>query len=114
LGLHEGGINDLENLFQRLCAKPLEHSLPESVARFATWIADNDAVIAGKLIAAIQTEQSLAIVHAARVECNRLISCIRNPAMNLIGSHQIVLPFGTITVHVRKPNFAEKCRKFFS
>jgi hypothetical protein len=113
LGVHEGAIRDLQKLFERLCQKPSEHRLPESVAMFAAWVADNDAIIAGKLIAALETKRSVAIVKAARVECARLIACIRNPSVNLIGSHEIVLPYGTIVLDVRKPNVIERLKQLF-
>src|SRR5207248_2834129 len=102
------------NLFQRLCDKPAEHTLPPSVTRFAQWVADSDAVLARRLLAALETADSLQIVKAARHEIDRLIHAVRVLSQNVTGTHKVALPYGTITFYIRKPTFFEKLFKSLS
>ena len=113
IGYSEGAIQQLESLLERLCAKPSEHTLPDSVIQFVAWIAENDAVISRRLMAAIETEQSLIIARAARVEISRLIAAVRSLDQSMTGSHSVEMPYGRVTLNVRKPNFFEKLKKFF-
>jgi hypothetical protein len=114
LGFKEGAFREIEDLFQRLCQKPFEHRWPDSLTKFASWICDEDAEAAKKIIAAIESEHSLLIVKAARVECNRLIQALTNLDSSFAGSHTIELPYGTICLHIRKPNLFEKIKKLLT
>jgi hypothetical protein len=113
IGYSEGAIQQLESLLERLCAKPSEHTLPDSVVQFVAWIAENDAVISRRLMAAIETEQSLIIAKAARVEISRLVAAVRSLDQSITGSHSIEMPYGRVTLNVRKPTFFEKVKQFF-
>ena len=113
IGHSEGRIAQIDSLFKRLCSKPLEHALPESVTRFAAWISENDATISRKLMAAIETEESLLIVNAARAEISRLVEAIRHMDQRVTGTHTVCLPYGKITILVRTPSVLEKMKRFF-
>lgn len=114
IGHAEGAIGDVEQLFYRLCLKPSEHVLPESVSQFAMWVSHQDAVMARKLTAAIETEESLMIVKVARLELDRLVTALRSFNQNISGTHYINLPYGSISLHVRKPTVFEKIGKLFA
>lgn len=113
IGCSEESISQIEPLFNRLCSKPLEHKLPESVTKFVAWVSDNDSITSRKLMAAIETENSLAVVKSARVEISRLINAIRDADQRIHGQHEIGLPYGSITISVRFPNTLEKIKRFF-
>jgi hypothetical protein len=112
LGYKEGAFREIEQLFERLCQKPLEHTWPRSLLQFASWLCDENAESAKRIIAAIETEHSLVIVKAARLECRRLLQALHDLDSAFAGTHTIQLPYGTISLHIRKPNLFEKIRKF--
>jgi hypothetical protein len=50
----------------------------DSLIKFASWLCEDDAAAAKKLIASIEADHSLLIVKAARVECNRLLQALND------------------------------------
>ena len=79
LGYSEGAFSEIERLFERLCQKPFEHKWPDSLLQFAKWLCDDDSEAAKRIIAAIEAENSLMIVKAARLECNTNAQRIKCP-----------------------------------
>jgi hypothetical protein len=114
LGYSEGAFSEIEKLFKRLCEKPFEHKWPDSLIQFANWLCDDDSVAAKRIIAAIETENSLMIVNAARLECNRLLQALHKLDSAYAGTHRMELPYGTISLRIRKPNLFEKIKQFLS
>jgi hypothetical protein len=112
LGINENAMHQMEGLFERLCKKPLEHKWPDQVLKFVGWICDNDSIAAKSLQTGIEAEKSILIVQAARHECARLMQCIKS-LDSAIGTHRVDLPYGTISLHVRKPTFIEKIKQIF-
>lgn len=98
----------------RLCKKPDTHTLPKYVQEKIDWVCDNDSAVARKIMAAIETDYSMAIAAAGSAEVENLVSRIQSLDMSAEGTHTITFPYGVITVYVRKPNFFEKITKFFS
>lgn len=114
IGIHEGAFQEIEKLYVRLCQKPLEHEWPDKVKRFVSWICDEDSSAAKALITAIETQLSILTVKAARVEIDRLAMAVKNIETAHSGNHTIRLPYGTISICIRKPTFVEKLKKLFN
>jgi hypothetical protein len=114
LGHSEGVIVQLNELSKRLCLKPSLHTLSPRAQSVLEWASDNDAQIARRLMVALETQESIAISAASEAELKTLLRAIREMNQSTVGTHQIELPYGTITVTVRHPSFLEKLGKFFS
>ena len=114
IGIHEGAFQEVEKLYVRLCQKPLEHEWPDKVKRFVSWICDEDTSAAKTLITAIETQLSILTVKAARVEIDRLTAAVQNIETAHSGNHTIKLPYGTISICIRKPTIFEKIKKLFT
>lgn len=114
LGYKEGAFTEIENLFERLCQKPFEHKWPDTLIQFASWLCDNDSEAAKRILTAIDADSSLEIVKVARIECNRLLQALHNLDSAFAGTHRIELPYGTISLHIRKPTLFEKIKKILS
>jgi len=102
------------DLAQRLCNKPGTHTLPTYVQTKIAWVCDNDSTVARRIMAAIETEDSVAIASAGVAEVENLVRRIQSLDMSAEGTHTMRLPYGLITVYVRKPNLFEKIGKLFS
>ena len=114
LGIKEGALLEIEQLFERLCHKPFEHEWPDTLTTFANWLCEDDATAANKLIAAIDAERSLLIVEAAKAECKRLVEALRNLDAAVSGTHKIELPYGTISLHIRQATVFENFKKYLT
>lgn len=98
----------------RLCNKPDTHTLPTYVQEKIAWVCDNDSAVARKIMAAIETDYSMAIAAAGRAEVENLVLRIQSLDMSAEGTHTIIFPYGVISVYVRKPNLFEKIGRIFS
>ena len=114
LGINENGLRELDDYILKFCNKPFEHEWPEDIFTFVGWICDDDAVAAKKLTVAIETESTLMTARYAKEECHRLLVSIKNLESAVMGNHRIELPYGTITLYVRKPSLMEKVKHFFA
>jgi hypothetical protein len=101
-------------LATRLCNKPSLFQLPVHVQSRITWVCDNDSIVARKLMAAIETEESISIARAGQEDVARLIQRLSSTEAAVEGVHTLIFPYGRINVHVRKPNLFEKIGKLFS
>jgi hypothetical protein len=112
---HSTGFREqVTDLALRLCNKPDTHTLPSYVQEKIAWVCDNDSTVARSIMAAIEKEFSFAIAAAGRTEVENLVNRIQGLDVSAEGTHTIRLPYGVITVYVRKPNLFEKIGKFFS
>ena len=113
-GHQEDFQTKIADLATSLCNAPDQAQLPPHVQSKISWVCDNDSVVARKIMAAIETEQSVAIAQTGILEAQNLVQKLRGMDASTQGTHTIVLPYGRISVHVRRPTFSEKIRKFFS
>ena len=114
LGVNEAGLQELNDVFLRFCTKPFEHIWPARVVTCISWLCKDDAVAAKRLMIAIDAERSASIVKIARAESDRLVMSLKNLDAAVEGTHSIELPYGRITLRVRKPTIFEKITNLFS
>lgn len=98
----------LELLLEELSSRPNQHQLNDELLRTMTWLCDNDSVVAKEMILHMDAERSRRLSYAARIEVSRLRHLINSMDSKARGRHEINLPYGTIIVMVRMPNFLER------
>jgi hypothetical protein len=113
LGHSEHKLAELDKLFAHFCNKPMTHQLSGYVRSVLDWVTNHDSEQARKIIAAIETEQSLIVSRAAKSELERLRRSIAAMDSSAVGTHSIALPYGSIVVVIRHPTLSEKISKFF-
>ena len=98
---------------QKLCAKPTQNRLPEDVQRTVAWVCNEDSTAARSIMAAIETEESLLLASAGKLEVERLIDLLRRMDRSANGTHAIRFPYGLLWVSVRHPTLLERLGKAF-
>ncbi len=114
LGHTDYKYTELLNIFKRLCEIPLSRTLSSDIVDKMNWVCDNDAQLCGRIITAIDAEISYSKVSYALKEFEMLLNCIRDNDNSKMGTHEVNLPYGIITIIVRKPTMFEKIDKFIS
>jgi len=113
LGQSTEELSKLESIFNHLCHKPDMQDLPPETQRTISWVCNNNSILARKIMATIEKEQSALIVNFARIELKQLYESIQELQDSVVGIHEIKLPHGTITITIKKPSLFQKIAKQF-
>jgi len=106
-------LSEINKDVAKLIKKPVLLELDSYVKSRMSWVCNEDSILARKLMATIEKEESVLVAQAAQLELKNIITIIQGNS-NCEGSHKIVFPYGNLNIRIRQQNIIEKIAKLFA